>query len=69
MEVLQKMSDKPKTLNSDEEGSLCSKTVIEYFEGEQIEIHRTRGHAAFAERLIRTYKDMLFKRFEADEKG
>ena len=37
-------------------------------EGEKIEIHRTRGHPAFAERFIRTYKDMLFKRVEADEK-
>ena len=43
MKVLQNMSDKPKTLNSDEEGSLCSKTVIEYFEGEQIEIHSLKA--------------------------
>ena len=53
---------------SAEEGSLYSKTVIEFLEGEKIEIHRTRGHPAFAERFIRTYKDMLFKRVEADEK-
>ena len=68
MEGLQKMGDKPKMFYSDEEGSLYSKTVIEYLEGEKIEIHRTRGHPAFAERFIRTYKDMLFKRVEADEK-
>ena len=68
MEGLQKMGDKPKLFYSDEEGSLYSKTVIEYLEGEKIEIHRTRGHPAFAERFIRTYKDMLFKRVEADEK-
>ena len=42
--------------------------VIEYLEGEKIEIHRTRGHPAFAERFIRAFKDMLFKRVEADEK-
>ena len=65
MEGLQKMGDKPKMFYSDEEGSLYSKTVIEYLEGEKIEIHRT--HPAFAERFIRTYKDMLFKRVEADE--
>ena len=47
---------------------MYSKTVIEYLEGEKIEIHRTRGHPASAERFIRTYKDMLFKRVEADEK-
>ena len=68
MEGLQKMGDKPKMFYSDEEGSLYSKTVIEYLEGEKIEIHRTRGHPAFAERFIRTYKDMLFNRVEADEK-
>ena len=68
MEGLQKMGDKPKMFYSDEEGSLYSKTVIEYLEGEKTEIHRTRGHPAFAEHFIRTYKDMLFKRVEADEK-
>ena len=68
MEGLQKMGDNPNMFYGDEEGSLYSKTVIEYLEGEKIEIHRTRGHPAFAERFIRTYKDMLFKRVEADEK-
>ena len=68
MEGLQKMGDRPKMFCSDEEGSLYSKTVIEYLEAEKIKIHRTRGHPAFAERFIRTYKDMLFKRVEADEK-
>ena len=33
----------------------------------KIEIHRTRGHPAFAERFIRTYNDMLLKRVDADE--
>ena len=68
MEGLQKMGNKPKMFYSDEEGSLYSKTVIEYLEQEKIEMHRTRGHPAFAERFIRTYKDMLFKRVEASEK-
>ena len=31
-------------------------------------IHTTRGHPAFGERFIRTFKDMLFKRVDADEK-
>ena len=35
MEGLQKMGDKPKMFYSDEEGSLYSKTVIEYLEGEK----------------------------------
>ena len=41
------------------------KTILKV---ENIELYRTRGHPAFAERFIRTYKDMLFKRVEADEK-
>ena len=36
MEGLQKMGDKPKMLYSDEEGSLYSKTAIEYLEGEKL---------------------------------
>ena len=53
---------------SDEEGSLYSKVVIEHLESEKIEIHRTRGHPAFAERFIITYKNMLVGRVDADEK-
>ena len=68
MEGLNKMDKKPRMLYSDEEGSLYSKPIIEYLEDEKIEIHRTRGHPAFAERFIKTYKDKLFKRVEADKK-
>ena len=31
-------------------------------------MHLTRGHPNFAERGIRTFKDKLFKRVEADQK-
>ena len=41
---------------------------MEHLVDEKIEIHRTRGHPTFAEWFIRTYKNMLFKRVEADEK-
>ena len=68
MEGINKMSKKPRMLYSDEEGSLHSKTISEYLEDENIEIHRTRGHPAFAERFIKTYKDKLFKRVEADKR-
>ena len=68
MEGINKMGKKPKMFYSDEEGSLYSKTIIEYLEQEKIEMHRTRGHPAFAERFIRSFKDMLFKRVEADGK-
>ena len=68
IEGLQKMGKKPKLLYSDEEGSLNSNDIMSYLEKENIEIHKTRGHPAFVERFIRSYKDMLFKRIEHDEK-
>ena len=68
MEGLQKMKRKPEGIYSDEEGSLYNKTVEDYFKGEGIELYRTRGHPNFAERFIRTYKDMLYKRVEKDDK-
>ena len=68
MEGIQKMGRKPKMLYSDEESGLRSADVMGYLEKENIEIHHTRSHPAFAERFIRTYKDMLFKRVEFDQK-
>ena len=68
MEGINKMGKKPELVYSDEEGSLNSGVLKEYFEKEKIETHQTRTHPAFAERFIRTFKDMLFKRVEADEK-
>ena len=68
MEGIQKMGGKPQRFYSDEEGSLTGKVVNEYMEKENIEIHLTRGHPNFAERGIRTFKDKLFKRVEADER-
>ena len=68
MEGLNKMDKKPELLYGDDEGTLNSQVVNEYLAKEKIELHRTRGHPAFAERLIRTFKDKLFKRVEADEK-
>ena len=39
-----------------------------YLKEQKIQHHRTRAHANFGERAIRTFKDMLYKRVEADEK-
>ena len=33
------------------------------------ELYRTRGHPAFAERFIKTFKDKLCKRVENDEQN
>ena len=68
MEGINKMGKKPELVYSDEEGSLNSGVLKEYFDKEKIETHQTRTHPAFAERMIRTLKGMLFKRVEADEK-
>ena len=68
MENLKNMGKKPKMIYVDDEGSFNNQSVIDYLDEENIEIHRTRGHPAFAERSIRTVKDMLYKRVEADEK-
>ena len=68
MEGMNKMGKKPKMIYSDEEGSLNSDVITSYLDEEKIEIHRTRGHPAFAERFIRTFKDKLYKRIENDEK-
>ena len=62
------MGKKPELVYWDEEGSLNSGVLKEYVDKEKIETHQTRTHPAFAERMIRTAKDMLFKRVEAVEK-
>ena len=68
MEALQKMKAKPKMIYTDDEKAIASSDFKQYVEDEGIELYRTRGHPAFAERFIRTFKDKLFKRVEADEK-
>ena len=69
MEALNKMKGgDPKIIYTDDERSIASKDFQEFVEGRKIELYRTRGHPAFAERFIRTFKDMLFKRVENDEK-
>ena len=68
MEGIKKHGRKPKLIYSDEEGSLNSEVVLSYLKEEKIELHRTRGHPSFAEAFIRTFKNMLFKRVENDEK-
>ena len=68
MEAINKMGSKPKLIYTDDERAIASSEFKQYVEDEGIELYRTRGHPAFAERFIRTFKDKLFKRVEADEK-
>ena len=68
IESFNKMGGKPKILYTDDEGALQNASIQEYLNKEGIQHHRTRAHANFSERAIRTFKDMLYKRVEADEK-
>ena len=52
---------------TDDEGALSKESIQTYLKEQKIE-QRTRAHANFSERAIKTFKDMLYKRVEADEK-
>ena len=67
-EALKKMGEKPQLIYTDDERAIAGEDFKDFVEGEGIELYRTRNHPAFAERFIRTFKDMLFKRVEVDEK-
>ena len=58
------MGGKPLVFYTDEEGSFTSKLVKNYFLDNHIQHIITRGHAAVAERSIRTIKDLIYRRIE-----
>ena len=60
----QKMGGKPETMYSDNEGSFNANIVKTYLKDSNIRQIFTLGHAAFAERAIRTIKGMIYKRVE-----
>ena len=56
----------PRMLYTDEEGGLYNDEIIEFLEKEKgTRLVATRNHAGVAERAIRTFKNMLYKRVEA----
>ena len=59
------MGGKPKTIYSDDEGAFNSNEIQKYFNDEGIRHLVTRSHAPVAERQIRTFKNMIYKRLEA----
>ena len=67
MEGFNKMGRKPKTVYSDDEPALSAKYTKQFFSENNINFLITRTHAAFAERQIRTVKDMLRKRMNNSE--
>ena len=68
IESLNKMGKKPEIIYTDDEGAMNKEAIQKHLKDENIEHHRTRAHPNFSERAIRTFKDMLYKRIEADEK-
>ena len=68
IECLNKMGKKPEIIYTDDEGALNKEAIQKYLKDENIEHHRTRAHPNFSEGAIRTFKDMLYRRVEADEK-
>ena len=63
------MGKKPEIIYTDDEKTIASGEFQAYVESEGIELYRTRGHPAFAERFIKTFKNKLCKKVENDEKN
>ena len=68
IDCLNKMSKKPDIIYTDDEGALNKEAIQECLMDEKIEHHRTKAHPNFSERAIRTFKDLLYRRVEAEEK-
>jgi hypothetical protein len=61
---IQNMGGKPKTIYCDGEGAFVGKDIQEYLLKENIRMINSRNHAPYAERHIRTIKDMINRRLE-----
>ena len=68
IECLHKMGKKPRIIYTDDEGAMNKEAIQKYLQEQNIEHHRTRVHPNFSERAIRTFKDLLYRRVEADQK-
>ena len=67
-DAITKMSGKPQTLFTDDEGGLNTPLIQTYLKDHGIRHIVTRSHAAVAERTIRTIKAMIEKRIESAKK-
>ena len=59
---------KTKNIYTDDEGAMNKEAIQKYLLEQNIEHHRTRAHPNFSEKAIRTFKDLLYRRVEADQK-
>ena len=60
---------KPSIIYCDDEAGWAKGAVPEYLEEQGIKQYITRNHAQFAERFIRTYKGMLYKKIDSVKAG
>ena len=58
------MGKKPEIIYTDDEGALHKPSIQTYFKEQNILHYITKNHAWFAERFIRTFKLMLYKRID-----
>ena len=68
IESLKRMGKKPKIVYTDDEGAISKESIQTYMKEQNIQHHITRARPNFSERAIRTFKDLLYKRVEEDEK-
>ena len=66
IECIHKMGKKPKIIYTDDETALNTEAIQKFWKDENIEHHR--AHPNFSERAIRTFKYLLYRRVEADQK-
>jgi hypothetical protein len=64
LESFQKMGKKPELFYTDGETGFDSYAMRDYYEEQKIKHYITRKHAAFAERMIRTFKAMMYARID-----
>ena len=69
LECINKMFKKPKLIYTDDEKSFSLPAIKTYFNEQKINHYVTRHHAAFGERFIRTFKNMLYKHIDNDIKA
>ena len=67
LEGFQKMGGTPEMIYADNETSMGSPAMEDFFKDKNIKHIATRGSAPVAERTIRTFKDMLYKRVGDDK--
>ena len=67
LESINKMGRKPEIIYSDGESSLNSKSMNKYYEENNIKYIATRSSANFVEIFIRHFKNMLYKRIDANK--